>query len=134
EHIDTLLDIGNDTRLRVWARQPASFFAEARIDMDGSLVETTGACKQGMDIAYEGTWGYHPLVLTLANTGEVLSLVNRSGNRPSQEGAASQVNQALDVCFRGGFRSVLLRGDSKFSQTEWLDGWDGDPRVRFIFG
>ena len=52
------------------------------------LVETTGQCKQGMDIAYDGTWGYHPLVVTLANTGEVLCLVNRSGNRPSHEGAA----------------------------------------------
>ena len=56
--------------------------------MDGFLVETTGQCKQGMDIAYDGTWGYHALVLTLANTGEVLSIVNRPGNRPSHEGAA----------------------------------------------
>jgi hypothetical protein len=43
--------------------------------MDGFLVETTGQCKQGMDIAHDGTWGYHALVLTLANTGEVLGLV-----------------------------------------------------------
>jgi hypothetical protein len=28
--------------------------------MDGTLVATTGECKQGMDIAYDGTWGYHP--------------------------------------------------------------------------
>src|SRR5205807_4364177 len=98
--------------------------------MDGSLVATTGECKQGMDIAYDGTWGYHPLVLTLANTGEVLRIINRSGNRPSQEGAALQVDQALRVCFRGGFRSVLLRGDSKFAQTEHLDRWDAEQRVR----
>jgi hypothetical protein len=75
-----------------------------------------------------------PLVLTLANTGEVLSVVNRPGNRPSQEGAAEQVDRALEVCFRGGFRRMVLRGDSKFAQTERLDGWDDDPRVRFIFG
>ncbi|VAX38807.1 hypothetical protein MNBD_PLANCTO02-1235, partial [hydrothermal vent metagenome] len=40
--------------------------------MDGSLVETTGEGKQGMDIAYDRTWGYHPLLVSLANTGEVL--------------------------------------------------------------
>jgi hypothetical protein len=61
-------------------------------------------------------------------------VVNRSGNRPSQEGAAEQVDRALPVCFRGGFRKVLLRGDTKFSQTEHLDRWDADPRVRFHFG
>jgi hypothetical protein len=87
-----------------------------------------------MDIAYDGTWGYHPLVLSLANTGEVLGLVNRSGNRPSHEGAAAEVDRALAVCFRGGFRQVLLRGDTDFSQTEHLDRWDDDPRVQFVFG
>jgi hypothetical protein len=132
--IATLHDIIDDTRLRVWADQPDAFFAQARIDMDGFLVETTGQCKQGMDIAYDGTWGYHALVLSLANTGEVLSVVNRSGNRPSHEGAAVQVDRALEVCFRGGFRSVLLRGDTKFAQTEHLDRWAADPRVRFLFG
>ncbi len=132
--IGTLLDIIDDTRLRVWAGQPAAFFEQAIIDMDGFLVATTGQCKRGMDIAYDGTWGYHALVLTLANTGEALSVVNRSGNRPSQEGAAEQVDRTLQVCFRGGFRSVLLRGDTKFAQTEHLDRWDADPRVRFVFG
>jgi hypothetical protein len=133
-HIYTLLDIINDTRLKAWANQPRAFFDRALIDMDGSLVGTTGACKQGMDIAYDGTWGYHPLVVSLANTGEVLSVINRPGNRPSHEGAAAEVDRALRVCFAGGFRSVLLRGDTDFSQTSHLDRWASDPRVQFIFG
>jgi hypothetical protein len=132
--IHTLQDVIHQTRLKAWAEQPADFFTLACIDMDGSLVETTGQCKHGMDIAYDGTWGYHPLVLTLANTGEVLTIVNRSGNRPSHEGAAAEVDRCLEVCFRGGFRKVLLRGDTDFSQTEHLDRWDADERVRFIFG
>ncbi len=132
--IQTLLDVINDTRLKVWADQPPTFFEQARLDMDGFLVETTGQCKRGMDIGYDGTWGYHACVLTLANTGEVLSIVNRPGNRPSHEGAATLVDQATAVCFRGGFRRVLPRGDTKFSQSEHLDRWDDDPRVRFIFG
>jgi hypothetical protein len=132
--VHTLQDIFDDVRIGVWAGQPDAFFDQATIDMDGTLVETTGECKQGMDIAYNGTWGYHALVLTLANTGEVLRLVNRSGNRPSHEGAAEQVDRALAVCFQGGFRRVLLRGDTDFSQTEHLDRWDADGRVRFIFG
>jgi hypothetical protein len=134
DSILTLLDVFDDTRLVAWADQPPAFFARAEIDMDGTLVPTDGEHKQGVDIAYDGTWGYHPLVLTLANTGEVLRLVNRPGNRPSHEGAAEQVDQALAVCFRGGFRKVLLRGDTDFAQTAHLDRWSDDPRVRFIFG
>jgi hypothetical protein len=132
--VQILLDIFNDIRVKAWAGQPANFFTQARVDMDGTLVETTGECKQGMDIAYNGIWGYHPLVVSLANTGEVLSVINRSGNRPSHEGAATEVDRALKVCFRGGFRQVLLRGDTDFTQTKQLDRWDDDPRVQFIFG
>ena len=47
-----LQDAVNRTRLRVWARQPASFTDEtARIDADATIVGTDGCCKQGMDIA-----------------------------------------------------------------------------------
>jgi hypothetical protein len=73
-------------------------------------------------------------VLTLANTGEILGLANRSGNRPSHDGAAAEVDRAVAVCFRGGFHQVLLRGDTAFSQTEHLDRWNAHPRVRFLFG
>jgi hypothetical protein len=132
--VRTLLDVFNEIRLKVWARQPAVFFAEARIDMDGTLVPTTGECKAGMDISYKGVWGYHPLVVTLANTGEVLSVVNRSGNRPSHEGCPEEVDRAVAVCLRSGFRSILLRGDTDFTQTTHLDRWSDDERVRFIFG
>jgi hypothetical protein len=102
--------------------------------MDGTLVPTDAECKHGIDIAYNGVWGYHPLVVSLANTGEVLSVLNRPGNRPSHEGAAVEVDRALKVCLEGGFRKVLLRGDTDFSQTKHLDRWSADPRVRFIFG
>jgi hypothetical protein len=132
--IRQLQDSVHDVRVGVWAEQPAHFFDQAILDMDGFLVETTGQCKQGMDIAHDGTWGYHALVLTLANTGEVMGLVNRPANRPSHEGAAAEVDRALAVCFRGGFRQALLRGDTDFSQTEHLDRWADDDRVRFLFG
>ena len=134
EQVHILIDICNDVRQRVWARQPAAFFEQARIDMDGVLVGTDAECKEGVDLAYDGTWGYHPLVVSLANTGEVLSIVNRPGNRPSHEGAATEVDRALRVCLEGGFQSVLLRGDTDFSQTRHLDRWAADQRVRFIFG
>jgi hypothetical protein len=132
--VHTLIDICNDVRKRVWARQPASFFKQARIDLDGTLVGTDAECKEGVDLAYDGTWGYHPLVVSLANTGEVLSIINRSGNRPSHEGAAAEVDRSVRVCLEAGFLRVLVRGDTDFSQTKHLDRWTADARVQFIFG
>ena len=123
----------NETRVRVWRAQPTAFFDEAVIDADGTLAETTGECKEGMDIAYNGVWGYHPLVVSLANTGEPLYLVNRSGNRPSSEGAPARFDQARALCQDAGFRRITFRGDTDFSQTEHLDRWDA-AGVRFIFG
>jgi hypothetical protein len=124
----------DEVRLKVWAKQPRRFFDRATIDMDGTISETTGSCKAGMDIAYNGQWGYHPLVVSLAETGEVLRLVNRSGNRPSHEGAAAEVDRCIWLCLRAGHRLIVLRGDNDFKQTEHLDRWDGVPRVRFVFG
>jgi Transposase DDE domain group 1 len=132
--INILQDTFDDVRIGVWKKQPADFFNQAILDADGTLLETTGECKGGMDIAYDGTWGYHVLLVSLANTREVMRLVNRSGSRPSHEGAAAAFDQAIATCFRGGFRSVLLRGDTDFSQTEHLDRWNADPRIHFLFG
>ena len=132
--IHLLQDIFDEVRIGVWQQQPETFFACAVLDADGTLVRTRAECKQGIDIAYNGFWGYHPLVVSLDNTGEVLRIVNRPGNRPSHEGAADALDQAVATCFRGGFRKVLMLGDTDFSQTEHLDRWDDDPRLRFIFG
>jgi hypothetical protein len=128
-----LMDAINETRLRVWAQQPPAFFEQAIIEVDGVLAPTTGECKEGMDISFKGVWGYHPLLVSLANTREPLFLVNRSGNRPSHDGAAPWIDQAIDLVRRGGFKSILLRGDTDFTQTAELDRWDADG-VQFIFG
>ena len=131
--IDQLQDAINDSRLRVWRRQPKGFLDHATIDADGTLAPTTGECKQGMDISYKGQWGYHPLVVSLANTQEPLYLANRPGNRPSSEGAADYLDLAIALCRRAGFRRTTLRGDTDFTQTRHLDRWDAD-KVRFVFG
>jgi hypothetical protein len=131
--VEALMAAIDRVRVKVWQRQPEGFFAEAIVEADGTLAETSGECKEGMEISYHGVWGYHPLVVTLANTGEPLYLVNRSGNRPSHEGAAERFDQAIALCRQAGFRRVLLRGDTDFSSTTHLDRWDG-AGVRFLFG
>jgi len=129
-----LMEAVNGVRLSVWKRQPKAFFARAVIDADGSIAPTFGACKEGMNISYDGQWGYHPLVVSLANTKEPLYLVNRSGNRPSHEQADEYLDKAVWLCREAGFESILLRGDTDFMQTWKLDGWDAAGDVTFVFG
>ena len=132
-HIQTLMNTINEIRLKVWRQQPEHFFDEAVIDADGTLVPTTGQCKQGMDISYKGEWGYQALMVSLANTGEPLFLMNRPGNRPSHEGAAWYLDRAGSLCERAGFKKILYRGDTDFTQTKYLDRWDVAGR-QFLFG
>ena len=132
--IMALQEAVNRSRLRVWARQSAAFFeATARIDADATIVGTDGETKQGMDIAYNGTWGYSALMVSLANTQEPLYLGLRGANRPSHEGVVPLYDRAIALCRRAGWRNILLRGDTDFSLTSEFDRWD-DNGVRFVFG
>ena len=119
-----LMNTINESRLRVWAQQPDAFRDQAIIDADGTVVETAAECKKDVDISYDGRWGYHPLLVSLANTAEPLFLLNRSGNRPSQEGAGAYLDKAAALCIRAGFRKILLRGDTRIAENKDLDGWD----------
>lgn len=123
----------NRARQTVWKQQPDSFFDCATIEADGTMVETSAEKKQGVGINHKGQWGYHPLVVTLAETQELLYLQNRSGNRPSHENAAFFFDLAINDCRRAGFRKIVLRGDTDFSQTAYLDGWH-EQGVEFVFG
>jgi len=132
-HVLQLMNAFNRVRLAVWQQQPDDFFDCAIIEGDGTQVETSAEKKQGIGINYKGQWGYHPLVVTLANTREPLFIANRSGNRPSHDNAAFYFDLAVQRCREAGFRKVVLRGDTDFALTENFDRWDDDG-VEFVFG
>ncbi len=129
----SLMDAFNRVREKVWKQQPAEFFDCAIIEADGTQVETSAEKKQGVGMNYKGQWGYHPLVVTLANTREPLYIANRGGSRPSHEDSAFYFDLAVQHCRQAGFRRVVLRGDTDFALTANFDRWDGDD-VEFVFG
>lgn len=129
-----LMDTINRVRAGIWKQQPAEFFERAVIDADGTIAPTGACCKKGIDISYDGQWGYHPLVVSLANTREPLYLLNRPANRPSHEDAAGYLDRTIHLCRSSGFKLILMRGDTDFSQTAHLDKWDRQKDVQFLFG
>jgi hypothetical protein len=131
ESIYEFLEVKNAVRSKIWQQQPRSFRREAIINVDGTISPTYGEHKEGMDISYDGQWGYHPLVVSLHNTREPLYVINRPGNAPSHLGSARWIDKSLDlVCAH--FEKVQLRGDTDFSLTRHMDKWD--ERCTFIFG
>jgi hypothetical protein len=133
EDVGELMEAINIIRPRIWKKKLSrSERAEAIIDVDGMLAPTTGECKDGIGISHEGIWGYHPLMISLANTLEPLYLVNRSGNSPSHKGAVEWIDRAVALV-RKSFDRVCLRGDTDFALTRNFDRWTANG-VRFAFG
>jgi hypothetical protein len=127
-----LMDAVNSVRPRLWAGRGADLLGDVVfLDADGTIVPTTGELKQGMDISYHGIWGYAPLLVTLANTREVLYVVNRPGNAPSHLDAAGWIDKAIALVAPHAKR-VCLRGDTDFALTANFDRWA--QQVDFVLG
>ena len=127
-----LMEAINSTRQKVWKEQPRGFLSHAFIDTDGTIAATFGECKGGIGLSYKGVWGYAPLIISLANTREVLYLVNRPGNAVSHEGCVPWIDRAIElVAPHAG--EITLRGDTDFTLTGELDRWDSQG-IKFLFG
>lgn len=102
-------------REKVWRQMPNARKHVATIDMDSTIKPVYGDCKQGADFSYTGKWSYHPLLLTLAETRELLRTLNRPGNAGSADGATEALKEVLPMVQRH-FDRVYVRGDSAFYQ------------------
>ncbi len=86
----------------------------------------------GMGLSYKGIRGCGPLIVSLANTKEVLYLVNRPGQAASHSGSVEWIDRAVKlVAPVAGI--VTIRGDTDFTHTAHLDRWDKAGR-QFILG
>ena len=131
EDIGNLMEGINTVRSRVWAEGRKEKFKEALIDVDGTIAGTYGECKGGMNISHKGIWGYSPLIVSLANTKEVLYLENRSGNVASHDGSVKWIDRAIEMV-EPYAEGICIRGDTDFSLTGNFDRWS--ERVDFVFG
>ena len=132
QQIIELMECINAVRPTLWTGRGKELMGPITyIDADGTIAPTLGEQKEGMHICYKGIWGYAPLIISVANTKEVLYIVNRSGNAPSHLGAAEWIDRSIGLVAPHVER-VCLRGDTDFSLTANFDRWAG--RADFLFG
>lgn len=116
----------DEAQERVWKRRYGSRkCALGIVDLDSHVRHVYGNQKEGADFTYKGGYGYHPLVISLAETQECLRLVNRSGNTTSAEGAAQELAGLVPLLTRR-FEKVLVRGDSAFARQDIFDVCDAN--------
>lgn len=95
--------------------------ADLTIDLDSTVCEVYGIKKQGAKYGYTKVRGYHPLLATLAGSGEVLHARMRGGNAGSARGAASLVRETISRVRNAGATGALtFRADSAFYSKTFI--------------
>jgi hypothetical protein len=101
------------------------------MDIDSTICGVHGHAKQGAAYGYTKVLGYHLLLATRAQTGEVLDVRMRKGSANTGRGAERFVNELVDRVRRAGAAGQLtLRGDSGF-WSQHVTGPCRRHRVRF---
>jgi hypothetical protein len=132
QQVIELMECINTVRPALWRGRGKELLGPMTyMDADGTIASTWGEQKEGMHISYKGIWGYAPLIISLANTKEVLYVVNRSGNAPSHLGAAEWIDRSIALV-APHVQRLCLRGDTDFSLTAHFDRWA--EQVDFLFG
>jgi hypothetical protein len=100
---------------RAWGLGAGPGSAPMTIDIDSTICEVHGKAKQGAAYGYTKVLGYHPLLATRADTGEVLHVRFRKGSAASGRGASRFVRELVGRVRRAGATGKLtLRADAGF--------------------
>jgi hypothetical protein len=100
---------------RAWALGVGPGSSQLVIDLDSTICEVCGKAKHGAGYGYTKRLGYHPLLATRADTGEVLHARMRKGAANTQRGAVRFVEELVARVRRaGGSGELIMRFDSGF--------------------
>jgi hypothetical protein len=119
-HVRQLDAVIAETIRRAWALGAGPGAGPVTIDLDSTICEVYGKAKQGASYGYTGRFGYHPLLATRADSGEVLHARMRNGS--SQRGHRRFVEELIARVRRAGADGPLtLRADAGFYSWELVD-------------
>ena len=114
-HVRQLDRLLAETLRRAWAAGAGPGGGPLVVDVDSFIGEVHGHAKQGAGFGYTRQRGYHPLLATRADTGEVLHIRLRKGSAGSPRGVLRFPDELIARLARAGARGPkLLRADSAF--------------------
>jgi hypothetical protein len=121
-HVRQLDRVAELLLTRAWAAGAGPGDSDVFVDFDSTICEVHGYHKQGACYGYTRTKGYHPLLATLAGTGEFLHARMRKGSANTARGAGRFVRETLGRLRRAGATGqVVCRFDSGFWSHKVMD-------------
>src|SRR5215208_5985714 len=114
-HVRQLDRLTEQLLTRAWAAGAGPGDGPMTMDLDSTVCQVHGYHKQGAAYGYTHMLGYHPLLATRAESGEVLHARQRTGRANTARGAARFVDElAARVRRAGATGELTMRMDSGF--------------------
>ena len=114
-HVRQLDRVIAETLRRAWSAGAGPDGRRLVVDVDSTICEVHGKAKQGAGYGYTRVLGYHPIVATRAETGEVLHARMRKGQANTSRGAHRFVEELIARVRRAGAAGeIVVRVDSGF--------------------
>ena len=118
-HVRQLDRVLAESLSRAWAATAGPRDQRLVVDVDSFVGEVFGYDKQGAGYGYTHKRGYHPIIATRADSGEVLHIRARKGSANTARGALRFVEELIPRVVRAGASGPkLLRADSGFWNTK----------------
>lgn len=125
-HVRQLDRVLGEAITRAWEAGAGPGEERLVVDVDSFMGEVHGYRKQGASYGYDGRRGYHPLLATRADTGEVLHIRTRKGSANTARGIVRFLDELIARVGRAGAEGgKLLRADSGFWSNKAMERLDG---------
>jgi hypothetical protein len=138
-HVRQLDRVLDRALARAWAAGAGAGDGRLVVDVDSFVGQVHGYHKQGAAFGYTRKRGYHPLLATRSDSGEVLHVRLRKGSAASPRGVLRFVDELIARIARAGATGTkLLRADSAFWNKKLIArleqaGWHYSISVRLQF-
>jgi len=120
-HVRQLEAVAGEVLRRAWALGAGPGARRLVIDVDSTICEVEGKKKQGAAFGYTRVLGYHPILATRADTGEVLHARMRKGSANTARGARRFIEELIARVRRAGATGeIVVRVDSGFWSKETI--------------